>query len=198
MTCLETIKIKNKQFQNIHFHNERFNRTQQLFLKSNTLIDLSRIIEIPDDLTDEIYKCRVVYSNKIKKVEFQKYVILPIQSLQVVEHNEINYSYKYTNRELLSELFQQRKMSDDILIVKNGLITDSYYCNVAFRQGEKWWTPRSPLLKGTQRAHLIQQNIIEEKEIKLTDLQTFSAVKLFNAMIDWEEAPCIFIQNVCV
>lgn len=196
MTCLETIKVKNKQLQNIYFHNERFNYAQQQLFNNNDKKDLAQIIQIPDNLTNEIYKCRVIYSNIIEKIEFQKYVIRPIESLQIVSNNQIDYSYKYTDRELLSALFQQRKTSDDILIVKNNYITDSYYCNVAFFQGGKWFTPRTPLLKGTQRACLLAQHIIEEKDIKLADLQTYSAVKLFNAMIDWDETPFISIQNI--
>ena len=64
---LETIKVKNKQVQSLDFHNERLNRTRkELFGASKPLL-LEEIIQIPDNLGDGVFKCRVLYRKEIEK-----------------------------------------------------------------------------------------------------------------------------------
>ncbi|MGB0864030.1 MAG: aminotransferase class IV [Saprospiraceae bacterium] len=196
MKFIETIQIKNRQFQNIHFHNQRLNLTRQNALNQTDNWQLQQLISIPETLTDSVYKCRVIYAHDIQSIEFSSYQIRPIHSLKAIHNNSIDYHYKYLNRDLLQHLFEQRGDCDDILIIKNGLITDSYYCNLAFFYKKNWYTPAAPLLKGTQRAALIEKGIIQEKNILIDDLHIFSKVRLFNAMIEWKNAPEIPIGQV--
>lgn len=196
MKFIETIQVKKREFQNIHFHNQRLNQARQNVLKKTNDWQLEKLISIPDHLTDDIYKCRIVYSEDIHSVIFEPYQIRPIHSLKAVYHSSIDYNYKYLNRDLLHHLFEQKGSCDDILIIKNGFVTDSYYCNVAFFYKKNWYTPTAPLLKGTQRAALIEKNIIEEKDILIDDLHIFSKVRLFNAMMEWENAPEISIKEI--
>mgnify|MGYP001951807787 FL=1 len=196
MKFIETIQIKNRQFQNIHFHNQRLNLTRQNALNQTDNWQLQQLISIPETLTDSVYKCRVIYAHYIQSIEFSSYQIRPIHSLKAIHNNSIDYHYKYLNRDLLQHLFEQRGDCDDILIIKNGLITDSYYCNLAFFYKKNWYTPAAPLLKGTQRAALIEKGIIQEKNILIDDLHIFSKVRLFNAMIEWKNAPEIPIGQV--
>ena len=196
MKFIETIQIKNRQFQNIHFHNQRLNLTRQNALNQTDNWQLQQLISIPETLTDSVYKCRVIYAHDIQSIEFSSYQIRPIHSLKAIHNNSIDYHYKYLNRDLLQHSFEQRGDCDDILIIKNGLITDSYYCNLAFSYKKNWYTPAAPLLKGTQRAALIEKGIIQEKNILIDDLHIFSKVRLFNAMIEWKNAPEIPIGQV--
>lgn len=106
----------------------------------------------------------------------------------MVECDDINYQYKYYNRSKINELFQQHENCDDILIVKNEFVTDISYANIVFWDGDKWITPSTPLLHGTKRQKLINQKIITEKEIKLSDLHLFEKARIINAMIDLEES----------
>ena len=84
-------------------------------------------------------------------------------------------------------LYDKRAHADDILIVKNGRLTDTYYCNTAFLKKGKWYTPKHPLLKGTQREFLISKKIIEEADLLIGDLSQFEKIRLFNSMIQWED-----------
>lgn len=188
MKFIETIQVKNREFQNIHFHNQRLKHTRQNAIKENNYWQLEKLISIPNHLTDDIYKCRIIYSKDIQSVAFEPYQIRPIHSLKAVYDSSIDYNYKYFNRDLLHALFEQKGDCDDILIIKNGFVTDSYYCNVAFFDEKNWHTPAAPLLKGTQRAALMEKGIIQEKNILMEDLHIFSKVRLFNAMIEWENA----------
>ena len=187
MFLLETIKVKNQQLQNIDWHNQRLNNTRKALFDETDEWDLAQLIQIPVDLTDEVFKCRVTYGLQIEKIEFEKYTPKPIQSLKIVHHNSIDYSFKFANRGLLHELNAQKEDCDDILIIKNGLITDTYYCNIAFFDGENWLTPEKPLLNGTHRTFLLSKDIIQTAKISLADLKRFQYFKVFNAMMNWDE-----------
>ena len=85
---------------------------------------------------------------------------------------------------------------DDILIVKNGLITDSSFCNIIFKNEEGLFTPLNPLLKGTKRQYLLDKNIIKEREIYLQNLNEYNEVILINAMIDIEDNINLKVENI--
>ncbi len=192
MQLLETIKIHNRQIKNIAWHNQRFNRTRFELFGIKEPLALENIIQIPDDLSNEVYKCRIIYSEEIEKVEFEKYTPKNINSLKVVEYNEIDYSYKYYKRDKINELFQQRGNCDDILIVKNGLVTDTSFANVVFWDWEKWITPAQPLLAGTARARLLYSKEIFEAEIKADDIQKYTKARIINAMNELNDTVDIF------
>jgi 4-amino-4-deoxychorismate lyase len=86
--------------------------------------------------------------------------------------------------------------TDDILIIKNGNVTDTSFSNIVFFDGTKWLTPAQPLLRGTKREKLIRENIIFEETITKNEIQRFQNAVLINAMIDIEESPIIEIQNI--
>jgi len=182
MQLLETIKIHNRQIKNIAWHNQRFNRTRFELFGIREPLALENSLQIPDDLSNEIYKCRIVYSKEIDIIEFEKYTPRKINSLKIIECNEIDYSYKFNDRTKLNELFQQKEDCDDILIVKNGFITDTSFANIVFWEGEKWITPASPLLHGTTREHLLNSNQISTAEITTDNLKDFPKARIINAM----------------
>jgi 4-amino-4-deoxychorismate lyase len=93
-------------------------------------------------------------------------------------------------------LFTQRQNHDDILIVKNGLITDTSYSNVAFFDGQLWFTPHQPLLPGTARARLLHEGCLQEAKITLTDLHRFEKCSLINAMLPLGECR-VAVDNIC-
>ena len=95
------------------------------------------------------------------------------------------YEFKYLDRTQINQLIASKGAADDILIIKNGLVTDTSIANVAFWQQNKWLTPATPLLKGTTRQRLLSAGCIEAADIKLTDLNTFTKMALMNALMDF-------------
>jgi len=186
MFLIESIKVVNKKFQNIEFHNERMNKSRKDLFNSSDILDLNKLVSIPTNLETHIYKCRVVYSTEIQKIEFEAYHRKTIQSLTVIECNTIDYRYKYQDRFAI-DILKKNIETDDILIVKNGKITDTSFSNIIFFDGQKWLTPAEPLLKGTKREFLLRNGVIEEAEIKVQDLKHFKTTKLINAMIDFDD-----------
>ena len=114
----------------------------------------------------------------------------------MVFDDTINYNLKFENREKINQLFAKREQCDEILIVKNGLVTDTSFCNILFFNGKKWLTPEKPLLKGIQRQFLINNEIVETANISPSDLHNFTKARLVNAMIGFEDALDIIIENI--
>jgi len=187
----ETIKVQNRKLQNIDYHNDRFNRTRFKLFGFHEQVKLEEIIKLPVDLDDKIYKCRIIYSDKIEKIEFEPYSQKIIKSLKIIDCNNIGYNHKYFDRSKINELYEHRGDCDDILIIKNGFVTDTSFANIVFWDGSNWITPSTPLLTGTKRQKLIDLKVIIEKEIMVSDLQSFEKARIINAMIGLEDSPDI-------
>jgi 4-amino-4-deoxychorismate lyase len=195
MVLFESIKIIDRQLQNIFYHNERFNRSRSELFGVSRKTDLEDLISIPVDLPSGIIKCRVFYSQQIEGIEFDPYIPRKISSLKLTESDDIDYSYKYANRTKINELFDQKGNCDDVLIIKNGMITDTSSANVAFWDGSQCLTPANPLLKGTKRQLYLDNNVIREEELNLRNINQFEYLSLINAMIDLDQIR-INIENI--
>jgi 4-amino-4-deoxychorismate lyase len=84
-------------------------------------------------------------------------------------------------------LHKQKGNADDVLIIKNNEVTDTSFANVIFFDGNRWVTPKHPLLPGTQRAFLLENGIISEAVIKFSDIPAFQKIRIINAMIRFED-----------
>lgn len=192
----ETIKCYDGKLFNLEFHQARFEKAQKEYFGISPQITLSEKLEIPEFAKNGLFRCRVTYSKKIDKVEFIPHQYREIKSLKLVEDDEIEYRYKYTNRDRLNLLFEKSGNCDDIIIVKNGFITDSLAANLVFFDGEKWMTPETSLLPGTQRAKLLKEKIIFEYLITPANLKKFKKIGLINAMQDLGNMPVIELQGI--
>lgn len=192
----ETIRLKDGVLQNLEYHNARLNHSRKSLYKSIDNIDLVQLIQIPQACRLGIFKCKVIYSKTVKSIDFEPYLPRTIKSLRLIEDNKISYSYKYTNRGSLNELLTKRERYDEIIIVKNGFITDTSYSNIIFFDGIRWFTPSTPLLHGTMRSFLLANNLIEEMDIKVVDLRLFQKARLINAMNPFESGKDIKMQKI--
>lgn len=182
---IESICIKDQSIQLLDYHNKRANEARLSLYGISDEIDFDKIIEV-NGLKDSIVKCRIVYGDKIKTVEYQPYRIRPINSLKSIEIDDhYNYKHKYLDRSTLDHYFSLREEADDIIMIQNGYVTDSYYGNLAFLKDGTWYTPEKPLLKGTRRAYLIDDKQLEEIQIPDEDIPTYESVRVFNAMIEF-------------
>ncbi|MFT4032787.1 MAG: aminotransferase class IV [Siphonobacter sp.] len=198
MQLLETIRYEAGQLVNISYHNQRLNRSRQELFGQPDPWDLEElIVSIPDHVRpDQRYRCRVLYSEHgIDVVEFIPYSIRPVQSLKLVQADDLNYAYKYADRTELITL-AKGSSADEIILVKNGLLTDTTYTNLALFDGNEWYTPHKPLLAGTHRAALLATRRIIPERLSADDLKYFQKIRLFNAMMNWEESPTLPISAI--
>lgn len=192
---LETIKLQDGEYQNLFYHEQRMNRSLKTLCGEFDHFDLEEFLKHLERPAQGLFKCRILYDEQSKEVEFMPYTPKPVNSLRVIEHDRISYEFKYADRKTLNKLYELRQASDDILIVKRGLVTDSSYANIVFRRGKHWYTPWSALLKGTQRTKLLERDVIHEEEIRVEDIETFETFKLINAMLEFE-SPEIDVSNI--
>jgi len=182
--CLlfESIRVTDRKFRHLDYHQARVDRSRNNLLHLSSRLDLTTI-SIPHYVTGQNYKCRVEYGEKIGKVEFIPYEIKPVQSLKLVEADDLKYAYKFCDRSPFDRILNLAGKHGEIVIVKDGFITDSSYSNLAFLSGSTWYTPNTFILNGTCRKRLLDEGILQEAEIRPTDLDKFTRVSLINAML---------------
>jgi 4-amino-4-deoxychorismate lyase len=183
---LETIKIMDGKIQNLPYHISRMNETvKALFHSCEDFSNL--VIDIPQNCRQGLYKCRIIYSTSIKEIEFLPYTKRAINKIIIIEDNEISYPFKFADRSCFTKYTDTLNAGEEIIIVKNNLITDSSFSNIALWNGRYWVTPEKPLLHGTKRQQLLDENFIIEKPVSLTDFYTYQKISLINAMNDLGE-----------
>lgn len=193
---IESIRIENKQLNHIDLHNARFNKAAKAIFKTSKIVNLEDFISIPENISNQRYKCRISFDGENFATEITPYVQRSIKTIKLVEMNEVEYSFKTNQRELLNKAYELRGDCDDIIITKNELLTDAWAANIILFNGERWYTPDCPLLEGTQRQYLLNSGKIISKKISKHNLKEFQSIKLINAMIDFERADTIEISNL--
>jgi len=179
---LETLCIKEGTIQNLYHHQQRLDQASKDlgFTKRHTL---SSLIEPPQS---GCYRCRVLYDDTHISIEYLPYIKRHISTLQALNITPFDYHLKYADRSKINHYFDQRHGADDILMIVDGLVTDTSIANIAFFDGDRWLTPKAPLLKGTMRSRLLESHKIFEAEIPYEEIERFERFALMNAMIGFE------------
>lgn len=180
---LETIRFEQGAFHNMPYHQARFDAARAKFFPQAEPIFLHEVLLPPLDLTNRLYRCRVLYAEEIQSVTFMPQEKRSFQSLQLV-HAEVDYAYKFADRQCLDLLLAQKGSADEVLIVKSGLVTDCTIGNLVFKKEGKLYTPAEALLPGTQRECLINRGLIQPQTISYQDILSYESVGIINALID--------------
>ena len=191
----ESIRLQDGVFHLLPWHQARMERSIRAHYQTKSVPQLVEFLNNFKHPEKGCFKYRISYGQNLAAPEVMPYRAKNISSLRLVVANDLEYSYKSNNRQQLEALFNQRNDCDDVLIIKNGLITDTSYCNIVFFDAKRWLTPTHPLLEGVQRSFLLQQGIIHEAEVRVEDLFRFQSFKLINAMLPWETAVEIPINS---
>jgi len=187
----ETIRFEKGAFNHAGYHYNRMKQSVNNCLGESLKFNPEHVLEQAQQTmkhNNTLYKFRLLYNARDYQWEFVSYKLPAINTLRLFFDNNINYDCKFSNRIHLSRLYQQKSTADDVLIVKNGEITDTSFANVVFFNGRRWLTPKHPLLKGTQRAFLLEKGLIKEAIIKPEEVSKFKNNRIINAMIRFEDA----------
>jgi 4-amino-4-deoxychorismate lyase len=171
------------------------NASRRALLGCTDELRLEEVVSVPDELGTDLLKCRVTYDESIVQIRFEKYLPKTVKTLQLVRADSVRYDHKFLDRSCFNRLIQSSR-TDDILIVKNGLLTDTSFANIVFLDGDRWVTPATPLLRGTKREYYLEQGRIEEAKLTIDDLPRFPKAVLINAMLDLETGPAIEGRNI--
>ncbi len=182
---LESIRIENGEAKLLSQHQGRMQKSLQNIGK-HMEFSILECVSLHKFGKHNIYKLRITYNHTNFQSEIIKYHPKSIKSVQLVEDNNIKYDLKYSNRAIIEKLYQNKQNADDIIIVKNGEITDSSFANILFFDGKEWHTPKAPLLKGIMREHLLSQEKIKEKSIKTQDITLYKSFMFINALLPFD------------
>lgn len=191
----EVIKIYNGKIFNLPAHIERMNSTLQSFFGSTIPFSL-KDEDIPLEFREGLVKCRIVYSLENLEIEYSHYTFREINSLKIIHDNSIDYSFKYAERTAFEKLMAQKENCDDILVVKNGFVTDTSFTNVVFESDKGLFTPSTYLLPGTKRQTLLKERVIKEKVIRIEDIEDYRKLYLINAIMGIEDNISIPISSL--
>ncbi len=174
----ETVKCEDYEIFNIEYHNKRV---------ANTIGLNINLQEYIYPLSEELLRCKVTYNDfEVLNVEYFPYKKRDITSFKLIFDDEISYSKKYLNRENLDSLFLRKEDCDEIIIIKNGVVTDTSIANIAIFYENKWITSKNCLLNGTTKQRLLDSKFLVEKDISVKMLKKASQIALMNAMIDFD------------
>ncbi|MBY0540084.1 MAG: aminotransferase class IV family protein [Campylobacterales bacterium] len=174
----ETIKCEDYEIFNLEYHNKRV---------ANTIGLNINLQEYIYPLSEDLLRCKVIYNDfEIINVECFPYKKREINSFKLIFDDEISYSKKYLDRKKLDNLFSQKEESDEIIIIKNGIVTDTSIANIAIFYENTWITSKNCLLNGTTKNRLLEEKFLIEKDISLEMFKKASKIALMNAMIGFD------------
>ena len=180
---LETIRCEEGLPLHLSYHQNRLEISLQS-LGIGKIYDLKTLITPP---ANGVFRCRFLYDANHYFIEFIPYTPKKIISLKLIYADDVEYSLKYAERKELNLLYNNRAECDDVLIIKNGFLTDTTIANIALLIDGQWITPDTPLLRGTTRARMIEEGAIIPAPLRVDDIAKATKIALMNAMIDFLE-----------
>jgi 4-amino-4-deoxychorismate lyase len=182
----ESIKLRDGQIYLWPLHAERMERT--IYDHHHKKIEWAPLLKALTSVPKKgLYKLRIEYNAGHFTIAFHSYHPRHIKKLYAIETHDLMYSYKYTDRTMLEKYTALLSASEDIVIIRQGQVTDSSYSNLAFFDGSHWYTPLTCLLEGVKRKDLISRGILIPTILAVHDLHRFSKLSLINAMLDLDE-----------
>ncbi len=192
---IETIRLVNGEFNNLEYHVQRMRRAWRELYSIDEPWDVREVLTNSNQPTSGLHKCRLVYDTKVTEISFEPYHVRGVNSLKMITDDSIQYSHKFRERRELESNFKKRGQGDDVLIIKNGHVTDTTYANIIFKRGGEWFTPSSCLLQGTMRQWLIDKSKVHVEEIAVAQIARFEKFKLINSML-LDEGPEVSVSNI--
>lgn len=176
----ESIRVEMGKAHLLQYHQNRLDRSYLELFKKDCPWKLESIF--PRFPPEGLFKLRLKYNKDNFSFKTLQYTSRKIESLKLIEINSYSYDFKFTDRSGIDKAFAMRGSCDDILMTKNGLLTDTSYCNILLFDGKEWVTPENPLFKGVYRQYLIDQQIVKKKKIHKEELSEFKSFQLINAL----------------
>lgn len=193
---IESIRVENGVIFLLEEHQRRVNETFQYFGKQENIIKLNKIFEKENFEKNGIFKFRIEYDLEGNFItENNPYTRAEIKEFQLIINDNVDYSFKYKNREVLEEM-KRKSEGREIIIIKNQYVTDTSFSNIVFFKNGQWFVPSTYLLNGVQRQFLLKNNKVKEIEIGLDNISQFTHFKLINAMNDLENSYTYPIEKI--
>ncbi|MGP4040632.1 aminodeoxychorismate synthase component I [Gracilibacillus sp. D59] len=196
ISLLESIKLDNGDYPLMTHHLRRLYQSTQYFgypFHENEVKE--KLAILANQYQNGCYKVRLVYhpSGSIE-LEHQPIIQLdePIQTVlasEPIDKRNIYLYHKTTNRELYQKLDQNKPshVLSSLLWNEEEHITEFTIGNVVVEKNGQFFTPpvSDGLLPGTFREQLIEENIVIEKSIRLSELPKYDQIWFINSVRGW-------------
>lgn len=190
---LESIRLEGGQLPLLDYHQARVDRSRAR-LGWRSPLSLAALLREQPLPQQGLYKLRITYGREPEQISWLPYVPRPMRRLRLLPADGLDYALKWADRRALEWCFAQRGDCDDVLLLRQGLLTDTTYANVALYDGQQWWSPEQPLLEGVRRDYLLASGRLQLAALRAADLPAFRCLRVFNAMIDLSEAEDVFFD----
>ncbi len=158
---IETIRYADGRLHLLDLHTDRMRATRrEVYGIEGPGLDTS-MFHIPPHLAGLTVKCRVIYGRDIDDIQYEAYTPRPLSRLRMVSDDTVDYHLKYLDRTPLAYPDIQLLPDEGLVIVKDGLVTDSTYANLLLLAPGRAYTPSTPLLPGVMRRHLLDTGRVE-------------------------------------
>lgn len=192
---IETILAENGVPAPLEYHQERVDRTLRDW-NAPFRLDLVDVLESVAVPPFKKSKIRIEYGvGGLECIQVSEYRMKSIASIGLADIGDREYRYKYADRQWIYA-YLEGSGCDEVILVKDGFLTDASIANLAFYDGRQWITPDTPLLPGTRRRYLLDAGILHEAPVRTEDLPLFTKIRLVNAMIPWEQSPDLAVGLV--
>ncbi len=182
MHFFETLYAQEHKLYHLNYHQKRLERTFKAFFTTKA----PSLHTLPAPPDGGCYRCRVVYAQSIETVQYLPYTPKKAKKLILVSQ-DFNYPYKAVDRSAIDKAKLTFSDCDDLIFVKEGLITDTSIANIAILEKGIWLTPRLPMLEGTTRARLLDEKKLQTADITPKRLLQAQKIALMNALSGFYE-----------
>jgi 4-amino-4-deoxychorismate lyase len=194
---LETIRIRDGAPLHLEWHQRRVDDTFRVFYPGVPPLSLDALIAETEMDASVEQRCRIVYDEATNEITVTPFQPRTIRSLRLTDlPPDYDYRYKYADRRILELAFSRRGDADDVLLLRDGWITDTSVANVAFLSNGRWYTPALPLLAGTTWKRLVSGGVIVPRPVHADDLHRFEACIVLNALNEWDERSAIPVSAI--
>ena len=175
----ETIRVHNGCAERLELHQARLERSGGRGLPPLSELILSAGVPPVGE-----FKVHISYSAAgLGAVRYEAYEPRVIRRMRAVETN-ILYPRKDEDRRAFELMRLMNPDVDELILCRNGWVTDTTYSNLLFGEPGEWYTPEHCLLPGTRRESLLRAREVRVLPIRCTEIMSFPYVSLINAMLE--------------
>ena len=191
----ETIRVVDGKVQLLKYHQRRIDHVFRYFYPSYRAIELKAMLPDFSNHSDGVVKFRFEYNAVSHDYNIQQYTMRTIKKLVLTE-TDINYPFKFSNRNQLNNLMSKIPAEKDILMTSRGRIRETSYANVIVQFGKNWLTPLYPMFHGVMRSHLLAMGVIKPADLFDHDLRVSNQIMLINAMMPMESTITLSVKDI--
>ena len=194
-SLLESLLLENGRYFLKEAHLQRMSRSARYFgFPFDLKTILEKLAKVADKQPEGTYKVRCLLGQDSSiSIESQKIASAPLLPEVVLADHPVDcenpFLYHKTTHRTIYDEHTKSGFYDVLLWNGKGQLTEFTNGNLVLEIGGKRWTPpvSSGLLAGTYRDALLDEGVIKEKELVVSDLESSSKIWLINSVRKWVE-----------